>query len=43
MADVSKSVDDEIDKAINITEHTADDSLAKLKAQLGLDKDNQEG
>lgn len=40
MASASKSVDQEIDQAINITEYTAEESLAKLKEQMGINKNN---
>ena len=36
IANASKSIDDELDKAININESTAEDDVAKLKEQLGL-------
>jgi len=36
IANTSKSIDDELDKAADITESTAEDSLTKLKEQLGL-------
>ncbi len=40
IANASKSIDEELDKAINTTEASADDDLAKLKEQLGMkDKD----
>ncbi|MBQ4818740.1 PspA/IM30 family protein [Aquimarina sp. MMG016] len=40
IANASKSIDDEIDKAIDVTEVNAEDDLAKLKEQLGIkDKD----
>ncbi len=38
IANASKSIDDEIDKAIDVTEANAEDDLAKLKEQLGIDK-----
>ncbi|MEN1785037.1 MAG: PspA/IM30 family protein [Bacteroidota bacterium] len=38
IADASKSIDEEIDKAADVTDSNADADLAKLKAQLGLDK-----
>lgn len=41
IANASKSIDEELDKAIDITKTNADDDLAKLKEQLGMDdKDN---
>ncbi|RZS98907.1 PspA/IM30 family protein [Aquimarina brevivitae] len=41
IANASKSIDEELDKAIDVTEASADDDLAKLKAKLGMDnKDN---
>ncbi|WP_299432550.1 PspA/IM30 family protein [uncultured Aquimarina sp.] len=36
IANASKSIDDELDKAANTTETNAEDDLAKLKEQLGL-------
>jgi len=36
IANASKSIDEELDKAININETTAEEDLAKLKKQLGL-------
>jgi len=39
IADSSKSIDDELDQAIDATESTAEDSLAKLKEKLGLNND----
>jgi len=39
MANESKSLDDEIDKLVDSKETDADDSLAQLKAQLGLNDD----
>ncbi|MEW7288933.1 PspA/IM30 family protein [Aquimarina sp. 2304DJ70-9] len=40
IANASKTIDEEIDKAIDITEASAEDDLAKLKEQLGMkDKD----
>ena len=39
IADAGKSVDEEINKAIDVTEETAADSLAKLKEQLGINND----
>ncbi|MFC5047318.1 PspA/IM30 family protein [Aquimarina hainanensis] len=41
IANTSKSIDEEIDKAIDLTEANAEDDLAKLKEQLGFNKDNQ--
>ncbi|PKV49390.1 phage shock protein A (PspA) family protein [Aquimarina sp. MAR_2010_214] len=37
IANTSKSIDEEIDKAIDVTEANAEDDLAKLKEQLGID------
>ena len=37
IANASKSIDEELDKAIDITKANADDDLAKLKEQLGMD------
>jgi len=37
IANSSKSIDEELDKAIDVSESTAEDSLAKLKEKLGLD------
>jgi len=39
LAQTSKSVDDEIDAAANMSESKLDDDLAKLKEQLGIKKD----
>lgn len=39
IAHANKSVDDEIDKAINFKEDSAENELAKLKEQLGLSND----
>lgn len=40
IANAAKTVDEELDKAIDITEANAEDDLAKLKEQLGMkDKD----
>ncbi len=36
IASASKSIDDELNKAADITETTAEDDLAKLKEQLGI-------
>ncbi|SEL21651.1 phage shock protein A (PspA) family protein [Aquimarina amphilecti] len=36
IANASKSIDDELDKAVDITKTNAEDDLAKLKEQLGL-------
>lgn len=36
IADTNKTVEDEIDKALDLTKETADDELAKLKDQLGF-------
>ncbi|MDY8136760.1 PspA/IM30 family protein [Aquimarina sp. 2201CG5-10] len=36
IANASKSIDEEIDKAIDVTEASAEDDLAKLKEQLGI-------
>ncbi len=41
IANTSKSIDEELDKAINTTEANAEDDLAKLKEQLGM-KDKEE-
>ncbi|WP_459211263.1 PspA/IM30 family protein [Aquimarina rhabdastrellae] len=42
IADSGKSIDDQINKAIDVTDVTADDDLAKLKEQLGMsDTDNE--
>ncbi|WP_025741063.1 PspA/IM30 family protein [Aquimarina pacifica] len=38
IANASKSIDEELDKAVDITETTAEDDLAKLKEQLGIKK-----
>jgi phage shock protein A len=38
IANASKSIDDELDKAADSTEMKADDDLSKLKEQLGLNK-----
>ncbi|AXT51469.1 PspA/IM30 family protein [Aquimarina sp. BL5] len=38
IANASKSIDDELDKAANTTEMNAEDDLAKLKEQLGLNE-----
>ena len=41
IANASKSIDEELDKAVDVTEANAEDDLAKLKEQLGIkDKDN---
>ncbi|MCK8522495.1 PspA/IM30 family protein [Aquimarina sp. D1M17] len=40
IANTSKSIDDEIDKAVDITETNAEDDLAKLKEQLGMKGDD---
>ncbi len=37
IADSSKSIDEELDKAINVKDVSAEDSLAKLKEQLGME------
>ena len=37
IANSSKSIDDEIDKAIDMEDTSAEDSLAKLKEKLGMD------
>lgn len=39
IADAGKSIDDELDKAINLNDTSADDELAKLKEKLGFKKD----
>ncbi|WP_196887005.1 PspA/IM30 family protein [Aureivirga sp. CE67] len=39
IANESKSVDDEIEKALNTTNASADNDLEKLKAQLGMNDD----
>ena len=39
IADTNKSIDDEINAAADTSEKKVDDELAKLKEQLGLDKD----
>lgn len=39
IADTGKSVDEEINKAIDVTEETAANSLEKLKQQLGINND----
>ncbi len=39
IADTNKSIDDEINAAADTSEAKVDDELAKLKEQLGLDKD----
>jgi len=36
IADSSKSIDEELDKAIDLKDSSADDSLAKLKEKLGM-------
>ena len=36
IANASKSIDEELDKAADITKTNAEDDLAKLKEQLGL-------
>jgi len=36
IANSSKSIDDELDKAINLKDSSAEDSLAKLKEKLGM-------
>ncbi|WP_103069892.1 PspA/IM30 family protein [Aquimarina sediminis] len=41
IANTSKSIDEEIDKAIDITETNAEDDLAKLKEQLGLKNEDK--
>ena len=42
IADSGRSIDDQINNAIDVTDVTADDDLAKLKEQLGLnEKDNE--
>ena len=41
IANSSKSVDDEIDKAINVTQTKALSELEKLKEQMGIDNSNQ--
>ncbi|WP_109301533.1 PspA/IM30 family protein [Aquimarina sp. AU474] len=38
IANASKSIDEEIDKAIDVTEANAEDDLEKLKEQLGINK-----
>ncbi len=42
IADASKSIDQEIDNAVDITDTTAEDELAKLKEQLGFNQDKKE-
>ena len=37
IANASKSIDEELDKAVDVTEANAEDDLAKLKAKLGMD------
>lgn len=39
IANTPKSIDDELNQAVSVTESTAEDSLAKLKEQLGLNKE----
>ena len=41
IANANKSVDDEIDKAIDITRDTAENELAKLKEQMGFSNDTK--
>lgn len=41
IANSSKTIDEEIDKAIDITEVNAEDDLAKLKEQLGLNDEDK--
>jgi phage shock protein A len=41
IANANKSVDDEIDKAIDFTKDNAQDELAKLKEQLGFSNDTK--
>lgn len=41
IADASKSVDEEIDKAADVTEANAEDELAKLKEKLGMNKSEE--
>lgn len=36
IANTSKSIDEELDKAIDVTQENAEDDLAKLKKQLGI-------
>ncbi|UZO81234.1 PspA/IM30 family protein [Aquimarina sp. ERC-38] len=38
IANASKSIDDELDKAANVTESNAEDDLAQLKKKLGIEK-----
>lgn len=38
IANTSKSIDDELNKAVDQTENTAEESLAKLKEKLGINK-----
>ncbi len=40
IANATKSIDDEIDSVVDTTENSAEDSLAKLKEQLGLNKNS---
>jgi phage shock protein A len=40
IAHESKSIDDELDAAVDVSDVTADDDLQKLKEQLGLNKDD---
>jgi phage shock protein A len=40
IANESKSIDDELDAAVDVSDATADDDLQKLKEQLGLNKDD---
>ncbi len=41
IANSSKSIDDELNNAIDMTETSADDDLAKLKKQLGMNNINE--
>ncbi len=41
IANASKSIDEELDKAVDVTKANADDNLAKLKEQLGMDNDKK--
>ena len=40
IANATKSIDEELDVAADTTEAKADDELAKLKEQLGLNESN---
>ncbi|WP_271782801.1 PspA/IM30 family protein [Aquimarina algiphila] len=41
IANSSKSIDEELDKAVDVTKANADDDLAKLKEQLGMSDDKE--